>query len=838
MIQCNKCYADNRDDALYCRRCGNKFPDVSELILQRVIGQDEAVNQIRKHAEYYLLCKKNTSRRNRPEMDMLLLGSSGTGKDFIANIIQEYYFKKGIVKKQMTTVDATDFESWVENKTTDDFKELGGGILFINNLQMLINDNNNISPLDVLLSRMEAWETDMTAGWDTYPIVVMAGLSVNVEKYFKDKPAGLNRFAEVLTLHDMNAETLSRICKDRLENEDGMLVSEEASMRILGFFRNVVRNRKLDFRNAWEAIEKSDEIHYQAMTKRRFDRIEAEDITGKIYEPRSLEDIIAEIDGYVGIDEVKEEVHRIVRMVQQARAEDPHADIRVKHHYLFLGNPGTGKTTIARLFGDILYQLGVLPNGQFIEVRRESLVGQYIGQTAPMTMKAVESAMGGVLFIDEAYMLGSGSSNSSGKGADFGPEAIETLLGPLENNKGDFVCIAAGYTKEMLERFIPSNPGLKSRFDTQITFRDYTAPQLHDIFMGMLGKSGFTLSEEAAHRLPQFFQNMYNRRSSDFGNAREVRAALQTAIERHAKRLEEEGLPSDKVLVPSDIEGEGATKKVDINELMASLDKDFVGMQNVKQLMKDIANEKNFIELQLSMGIDPNNSLIGLNIVLEGNPGTGKTTVARTIAKMLYAMNVLSTDRLVERQRDDIVGALIDSGAENMNKAFDLAMGGTLFIDEAYRLAPRGSADAEGRKAIDTLMRRMHDDRGKLCVILAGYKKDMDYLISLNEGFESRINHLLVLEDYTVDQLVDIFCLRASNQKNPYCFADGAKRALHDKIEDMLEEKGENWSNAREMENLFKAVTKRVATRVQRMQHEVKLRKEDFFTFVPDDFDF
>ena len=268
------------------------------------------------------------------------------------------------------------------------------------------------------------------------------------------------------------------------------------------------------------------------------------------------------------------------------------------------------------------------------------------------------------------------------------------------------------------------------------------------------------------------------------------------------------------------------------------MDKDFVGMQNVKQLMKDIANEKNFIELQLSMGIDPNNSVIGLNIVLEGNPGTGKTTVARTIAKMLYAMNVLSTDRLVERQRDDIVGALIDSGAANMNKAFDLAMGGTLFIDEAYRLAPRGSADAEGRKAIDTLMRRMHDDRGKLCVILAGYKKDMDYLISLNEGFESRINHLLVLEDYTVDQLADIFSLRASNQKNPYCFADGAKRALHDKIEDMLEEKGENWSNAREMENLFKAVTKRVAARVQRMQHEVKLRKEDFFTFVPDDFDF
>ena len=254
--------------------------------------------------------------------------------------------------------------------------------------------------------------------------------------------------------------------------------------------------------------------------------------------------------------------------------------------------------------------------------------------------------------------------------------------------------------------------------------------------------------------------------------------------------------------------------------------------------MKGIADDKNFIELQLSMGIDPNNSVIGLNIVLEGNPGTGKTTAARTIGKMLYAMKVLPSDRFVERQRDDIIGALIDSGAENMNKAFDLAMGGTLFIDEAYRLAPRGATDAEGRKAIDTLMRRMHDDRGKLCVILAGYKKDMDYLMNINEGFKSRINYTLVLKDYSLEELADIFCLKATNQKNPYRFGEGARQALLGKIEDMLEKRSENWGNAREMENLFKAVTKRTAARLQRMQREGTLTKEDFFTFVPDDFYF
>ena len=197
-------------------------------------------------------------------------------------------------------------------------------------------------------------------------------------------------------------------------------------------------------------------------------------------------------------------------------------------------------------------------------------------------------------------------------------------------------------------------------------------------------------------------------------------------------------------------------------------------------------------------------------------------------------MKVLPTNRLVEMQRDQIVTSFADSGTENMNKAFNMAIGGTLFIDEAYRLA----GDTEGNKAIDTLMRRMHEDCGKLCVIMAGYKNGMEKFIRVNEGMESRINHILVLEDYTVEELSDIFCLVASKQKNPYKFANGAKRALQDKIEEMLEEKNENWGNAREMNKLFNVVTKRVADRLMKMQMAGTLTREDFFTFVSEDFEF
>ena len=830
MTQCNKCYTENRDDALYCRRCGEKLPDMAEDLLAQILGQDDVVTEIRNLANFYLDCK-NSGDTKRPEMDMLILGSSGTGKNFIAQVVQDYFFKKGIVNKQWTRIEAPDFDKWVEGKSVDDFKALGGGILFINNIDQLIKTTSGIKPFDAFLSRMEEWENDPMARWDTYPIVIFTGLRGIVEDYFKDMPAGLNRFAQpILKLKDMNAITLTEVCRRYLEDTGkGLMLSENAEKRLLGYFRHVVRNMGAGFRNAFEAIAKGDEIRRLAM-RHGHSQVETDDITGKVYEPKTFDQILQELDAFVGIEEVKQNIHRIVRSVEQQKKENPKAQPKVTEQFVFFGNPGTGKTTIARLFGEILYELGVLSGGQFIEVTREDLVANYIGQTAPKTMQVVDSAMGGVLFIDEAYTLASGGEN------DFGREAINALLKPVEERRGEFICIVAGYTKEMQD-FLKANSGVDSRFETKINFADYTPPEMTDIFLGMMRKANYSLDVESEQRLPKFFETMYNKRTANWGNAREVRNSFSAAVSRHKERLS--GQPDDHILTVTDIEGEDAKKLINLDDLMAELDRDFVGMEEVKQFVKDIGNKKNFIERRLRRGLSPD-TRIGMNLVLMGNPGTGKTEIARRIGKILYAMNVLQSPEIIEKQRKDIVDVYINQAAKNMNKIFDLALGGTLFIDEAYTLTAldhQGKVDKEGKDALEVLMQRMNDDKGKLCVIMAGYKRQMQDFISVNEGFERRIDKIICLPDYTAEQLYQIFLKVMAKSSDQLQLSPNAENALRQKIERMLANKGANWGNAGEMPKLYKQVKDHMETRLLDIPDE-DLTNEDYITLLPEDFDF
>jgi len=829
MIQCNKCKADNRDEALYCRRCGEKLPDQGEDLLHQIIGQDEVVNEIRNRANFYLACKGNNDKQ-RPEMDMLLLGSSGTGKDFIAQIIQDYFFKKGIVNKQWTRVDAPDFNQWIENKTIDDFKQMGGGILFINNVDQLMTSDSGIMPIDTLLSRMEEWENDSQAGWNTYPIIIFAGLRGVVEEYFKEKPAGLNRFAHpILKLKDMNAVTLSEVCRQHLADK-GFSLSPDADKRLLGYFRYVVRNMDAGFRNAFEAKYKGEEIRRLAMSSGHGRVVQASDIEGKVYEPKTFDQILEELDDFVGIEDVKHAMHKIVRSVEQQKREHPDSQPKVTNQFVFFGNPGTGKTTVARLFGEMLYELGVLPGGQFIEVTREDLVGRYIGETAPKTMQVVDNAMGGVLFIDEAYTLATGGDN------DFGREAINALLKPVEERRGEFICIVAGYTKEMQD-FLKANSGVDSRFDYKINFADYTPQQMTDIFLGMMKKEKYSLDAEATQRLPKFFETMYNKRTVNWGNAREVRNTFTSAVSRHKERLSDQ--PDDMILTTTDIEGDNAKQMLDLDSLMTELDRDFVGMEEVKNFIIDIGNKKNFIERRLRRGLNPD-TRIGMNLVLMGNPGTGKTEIARRIGKILYAMNVLQTPEIIERQRKDIIGEYLNQADKNMNKIFDLALGGTLFIDEAYTLVARdyhGGVDTEGRKALEVLMQRMNDDKGKLCVIMAGYQKEMQDFINVNQGFERRIDKIISLPDYSVDQLQQIFMKVMAKSSDQLKLAPGAEDALKQKIVRMLSNRDANWGNAGEMPKLYKQVKDRMEARLLNVPDD-ELSNEDYVTLLPKDFDF
>lgn len=266
---------------------------------------------------------------------------------------------------------------------------------------------------------------------------------------------------------------------------------------------------------------------------------------------QSLEDLQKELDSLIGLLSVKKEISSLINLlkVNKIRKERGLSTPKTSNHLVFLGNPGTGKTTVARLIAKIYKQLGVLEKGQLIEVDRSGLVAGYVGQTAIKTQEKIDEAMGGVLFIDEAYSLAKGES-------DFGQEAIDTLLKAMEDNRDDFVVIVAGYTKQM-EAFLLSNPGLKSRFNKSILFEDYTEEELLDIFNLFCHKYGLRLSEDAKRNLVVFLSTICSEKPENFANAREIRNLFERSIVNQANRLGDlETISNDELeeIVSSDLD--------------------------------------------------------------------------------------------------------------------------------------------------------------------------------------------------------------------------------------------------------------------------------------------
>ncbi|MDA3629323.1 AAA family ATPase [Saccharopolyspora sp. WRP15-2] len=475
-----------------------------------------------------------------------------------------------------------------------------------------------------------------------------------------------------------------------------------------------------------------------------------------------LDDLLAELAELVGLDGVKREVETLVRLHQMSerRAAAGLPSPPLSRHLVFTGAPGTGKTTVARLYGRILTALGVLRSGQLVEVARPDLVASVVGGTAIKTTEMFNKAIGGVLFIDEAYTL---SAGSSGGGPDFGQEAIDTLVKLMEDHRDEVVVIVAGYTNDM-RSFLAANPGLSSRFSRTIEFADYSSAELVTIVEGLCRSHDYRLEFETRSALHAYFTNLP--RDAAFGNGRTARKVFEEMLGRQAYRLADDPtaghvaltrlLPDDLGPLPGSSVGAGAGRVDEerIEQLLGTL-QGLVGLDEVKSEVSAMVDLLTSARRRQAAGLPVPS--VSRHLIFAGPPGTGKTTVARLYGSLLAALGVLAQGQVTEVARADLVGEYVGHTARRTTEAFDRARGGVLFIDEAYTLSSsQGSGHDFGREAIDTLVKLMEDHRDEVVVIAAGYEREMQGFLAANPGLSSRFSHRVRFADYTPDELVTI----------------------------------------------------------------------------------
>ena len=779
---CKNCGKENRHDASYCRFCGE--PLAQPTTQTGLIGK-AAIDPILDDLDKKLkVAKMVAGSGTRIGLDCLILGDSGTGKNFIANLVAAKMLASGVVKQPVTKVDAADWEEFA-----GDFDKkiaaLQDGILLITNAQKLLPTSkaSDVNQLDKLFNHMRNSESA--------PIVILCGLHNDLAEFLENNKDVHRLFEFDFVLPAFGLADLTELTLQLLKEKFKAEVTDDLAPKLRAHFGWYMRQTDIGHTNGHLAEKVSESLYVKA-TLRGSKTVDAQDVdTSECFIPKTEEHILTELDQYVGLQSVKDELRAIIRNVK-TKKENGVKDKLLKDHFLFTGNPGTGKTTFARKFGEVLNAIGALPTGQFVEISGKDFIGQCIGDSEANVKKYVEKAMGGVLFIDEAYTLNS-------KVASYGLDAVNTLLTLLENRKGEFVCIMAGYTKEMGE-FVRMNPGISSRCNVTIEFPDYNARELETLFRNMLSRNDenteFTLDAKAEEMLPKVFDKMYLKRGDTFGNAREVRNLFDLAVKHH--RLHD---ADNDILTYADIVGEDATEEVSVDDIMKELD-GFVGMQSVKDAIRRIASEIAVQKQLVEMG-EAQEGLTKYNFILTGNPGTGKSTVARTFGKIFKALDVTATDRVTEKVPKDIIGEYINQSDKNMDAAINEAMGGVLFLDEAYDLEPMDAAgqsmSAEGKKAVQLLMTRMENEAGKFVVICAGYPKEMATFMNSNPGLKRRFSHTIHIDDYTAEELLQIYERAATARKYNFTLKDDQVRqkALN-MFRNMVAMKDDKFGNAGE----------------------------------------
>lgn len=753
----------------------------------------------------------------------IFIGNPGTGKSTVARLMGRIMRNHGMLKRgHIVEYTAGDLVNAVSRGKS--FSEIASkaldGVLFIDEAYQLADTHTGRRIINELVPFMENHHDRIS--------VICAGYEEDMEK-FLDENAGLkDRFSERILFPSYTGEELQEILIKALEKKGYQVDDDykEYSLRALTRYVDI-HGREKDFGNARYVREKYIPQSLDARNRRLFQKygenipedekhlLTGEDIPEALikYTKEKLPEpdkrtAMEKIEDLIGYAQIKEELKRLLRSAVYRQADGSGAQfVPETLHWVLMGNPGTGKTTIAKLVGQVYKECGLLSKGHLVKATRSDLVAGYEGQTASKTRRMIEKAMDGILFIDEAYSLVKGA----GQGGGFGTEAIAELVEAMSDRNGEFAVIAAGYPDDM-EEFLKNNSGLRSRFKVFV-LEDYTPAELHQILTLKCREANFKLAPQLDEKLDLFFSNYKGRESKrrTWANGREAENLLRSMQhEWFANPVIEEDPDGRKHRILTELHMPKELLRYLKGRKMEDRNKEsaqesirmMTGFDEIKKHLEDL-----LILGQRSRQEGMEDLLDGLTLhwILEGNPGTGKTMIAKLIGKAYKEIGLLERGHCVKVTRADLVGQYVGETAQKTRKCIERAMGGVLFIDEAYTLKRTEITTGHdyGQEAIDEILEAMSDKNGEFAVIAAGYPREMEVFLNSNPGFRSRFNdNIFRLKDYTAQEMAEIF--RSVCRRNGFTVGEDLQKVLVPLFESMISSGRKGWANGREAENLEK----------------------------------
>ena len=787
--------------------------------LENKVGLESIKNMMAQMSARIDLDRERGVKVEQQQMNMRFDGNPGTGKTTVARIYGDFLKEKGVLGRESIFKETNGAK--LISDGVDKLKKLieeemnVGGILFVDEAYQLNPKTNPMGGqiLDYLLPEMENRRGTL--------VVVIAGYSKPMDDLMAFNEGLPSRFPERMIFDDYTEFELLQILMDLLRDGSGSWkLADEKHARIAA--RRLARQSgTTGFGNA-RAVRNLLDLAKKRQASRVLEErqqggspdiflIQRSDLLG----PANLDigkcQALSKLQSMRGLQKVKQAVQQLINLVQMnSELEELEKKVRdVNLNKVFVGNPGTGKTTVAKFYAEILNALGLLSKGEVIVKNPQDFTGEHLGQSEAKTKAILDSAKGCVLVIDEAYGLYGGKNTTD----PYKIAVVDIIVAEVQGVPGDDRCVLLlGYKKEMEEMMRNTNPGLARRFNLQeaFYFEDYSDEDLLSILMEKVHQLDMEIDVDTALEAVKVLAEQ-RRTDLHFGNGGAIENLLSSAKERMMTRLKEcspsvmahtgiKLLVSDFSPLTDFTEGVPVfTLNSIIEDPTKFVEKTFaklIGCDSVKEKVKQFISMIAFAQKQ---GQDPLEG-IELNFFFAGPPGTGKTTVARIMGGLLKALGLIPKDSVTECSASDFSTGFVGQSGKQTREIFRAALGGVLFIDEAYRLHPE-KGGVYMREVLDEIVQILTEPafKNNMAVIVAGYEEDMTMLFQVNQGLKSRIQTTVKFEQFTAEDSERYLKLKLREKRLQICAEHDAGQLLMECQKLVM---APHWSNGRDIDTL------------------------------------